>query len=99
MELTRPNAFFLYAVALTLTFTSFAIWRLTRRRVERALETREEFLTYPQTSPEIYVWLPYHKEDLDEGVEPGEPRFRKPNVGEPYVERSSASAGSGAERS
>jgi MFS family permease len=69
MELTRPNAFFVYAVALTLTFTFFAIWRLQRRRVERALETREEFLTYPQTSPEIYAWLPYHKEDLDESVE------------------------------
>ena len=99
MELTRPNAFFVYAVALTLTFTFFAIWRLTRRRVERALETREEFLTYPQTSPEIYAWLPYHKEDLDEGAEPAAPRFLKPNVGEPHVERSPASAGSGAERS
>src|SRR5262249_32867614 len=68
MELTRPNAFFVYAVALTLTFTFFAIWRLKRRRVERALETREEFLTYPQTSPEIYAWLPYHQEDLDEST-------------------------------
>ena len=65
MELTRPNAFFVYAVALTLTFTFFAVWRLTRRKVERALETREEFLAYPQTSPEIYAWLPYHKEDLE----------------------------------
>jgi len=99
MELTRPNAFFVYAVALTLTFTFFAIWRLTRRRVERALETREEFLTYPQTSPEIYAWLPYHKEDLDDGAEPAAPRFLNPNVCEPHVERSSASAGSGAERS
>ena len=99
MELTRPNAFFVYVVALTLTFTFFAIWRLTRRRVERALETREEFLTYPQTSPEIYAWLPYHKEDLDEGAEPAAPRFLKANVGEPHVEPSSASAGSAAERS
>ncbi|MBV8341626.1 MAG: MFS transporter, partial [Gammaproteobacteria bacterium] len=58
MELTRPSAFFAYAVVLTLAFTLFAIWRLTRRKAERALETREEFLTYPQTSPEIYAWLP-----------------------------------------
>jgi MFS family permease len=65
MQLTRASAFFVYAVALTLPFTFFAIWRLAQRRVERALETREEFLTYPQTSPEIYAWLPYHKEDLD----------------------------------
>jgi MFS family permease len=66
MELTRPSAFFVYAGALTLAFTLFALWRLTRRRVERPLETREEFLTYPQTSPEIYAWLPYHR------VAPGE---------------------------
>ena len=66
MELTRPNAFFVYSVVLTLTFTSFAIWRLKRRRAERALETPEEFLTYPQTSPEIYAWLPYHKKQLEE---------------------------------
>ena len=66
MELTRPNAFFVYAVVLTLTFTLFALWRLRRRRLERVLETREEFLAYPQTSPEIYAWLPYHKEDTGE---------------------------------
>jgi MFS family permease len=65
MQLTRASAFFVYAVALTLPFTFFAIWRLAQRRVERGLETREEFLTYPQTSPEIYAWLPYHKEDPD----------------------------------
>jgi hypothetical protein len=27
-----------------------------------AAESREDFLAYPQTSPEIYAWLPYHKE-------------------------------------
>lgn len=81
MELTRPSAFFVYAVALTLTFTVFAIWRLTRRRVERPLETREEFLTYPQTSPEIYAWLPYHKAELERGVEThGAPAPQRPNV-------------------
>ena len=26
------------------------------------VEEREDFLAYPQTSPEIYGWLPYHKE-------------------------------------
>ena len=62
MELTRPSAFFVYASALTFAFTLFALWRLTRRKVERPLETREEFLTYPQTSPEIYAWLPYHRD-------------------------------------
>jgi MFS family permease len=62
MELTRPSAFFVYAGVLTLAFTLLALWRLTRRKVERPLETREEFLTYPQTSPEIYAWLPYHRD-------------------------------------
>ena len=70
MELTRPSAFFVYASALTLAFTLFAVWRLTRRKLERPLETREEFLTYPQTSPEIYAWLPYHKAPRGE---PGAP--------------------------
>jgi len=54
---------------LTIPFTLFAIWRLARRSVERTLETREEFLTYPQTSPEIYAWLPYHKEGAGQSAE------------------------------
>jgi MFS family permease len=68
MELTRPGAFFAYTIVLTIAFTLFAIWRLTRRRIERAQETREEFLVYPQTSPEIYAWLPYHREGAGHGA-------------------------------
>jgi hypothetical protein len=30
--------------------------------MDRVVEEREEFLTYPQTSPQIYSWLPYHRE-------------------------------------
>ncbi|MBV8342136.1 MAG: hypothetical protein JO173_07115, partial [Gammaproteobacteria bacterium] len=56
-------------VVLTLAFTLFALWRLRRRRLERPLETREEFLAYPQTSPEIYAWLPYHKENPGQSAE------------------------------
>jgi MFS family permease len=78
MELTRPSAFFVYASVLTLAFTLFALWRLARRQVERPLETREEFLAYPQTSPAIYEWLPYHREPPGEhrtqpGVQVREP--------------------------
>ena len=62
IELTRPGAFFVYVSALSLAFTLFGIWRLLRRRVDRVVESREEFLTYPQTSPEIYAWLPYHRD-------------------------------------
>jgi len=62
LQLATPNAFFIYAIVLVLAFTLFAAWRLARRRVERPLEVREEFLTYPQTSPAIYEWLPYHRD-------------------------------------
>ena len=48
-------------IALTAAFTVFALWRLYRRKLDRVVEEREEFLPYPQTSPEIYSWLPYHK--------------------------------------
>ncbi|MDE1922443.1 MAG: MFS transporter [Gammaproteobacteria bacterium] len=64
IQLIAPGAFFVYAFALTALFTAFAIWRLTRRKLDRVVETHENFLTYPQTSPEIYAWLPYHKEDV-----------------------------------
>jgi MFS family permease len=62
IQLISPHAFFGYVIALTLCFTVFALWRLYRRKFDRVVEEREEFLNYPQTSPEIYAWLPYHKE-------------------------------------
>jgi hypothetical protein len=65
MELISPNAFFGYVIALTVFFTLFAAWRLHRRKFDRIVEEREEFLAYPQTSPEIYAWLPYHRESVD----------------------------------
>jgi hypothetical protein len=49
-------------IALTLAFALFTSWRLYRRKIDKSSEVREEFLTYPQTSPEIYAWLPYHRE-------------------------------------
>jgi predicted MFS family arabinose efflux permease len=67
IQLIAPGAFFVYVFALTLAFTLFAGWRLSRRKTERLLESREEFLAYPQTSPEIYSWLPYHR---DSGTAP-----------------------------
>ncbi|MFI4891303.1 MAG: MFS transporter [Steroidobacterales bacterium] len=60
IELVSPSAFFVYVMALTLPFTLFAIWRLTQRKREAIVGEREHFLAYPQTSPEIYGWLPYH---------------------------------------
>ena len=62
IQLTTPRAFFVYVIALTLAFTLFTMWRLYRKRFGRSTPGREEFLAYPQTSPEIYAWLPYHRE-------------------------------------
>ena len=62
IQLISPHAFFVYVIALTLAFTLFAAWRLYRRKLDRVVEVHEDFLAYPQTSPEIYAWLPYHRE-------------------------------------
>ncbi len=62
IQVTRAGAFFVYVIVLTMVFTLFAVWRLSRRKIDRVVESREEFLAYPQTSPEIYAWLPYHKD-------------------------------------
>lgn len=62
IQLITPSAFFVYVIALTLAFTLFAVWRLSRRKADRIVESREVFLAYPQTSPEIYAWLPYHQD-------------------------------------
>jgi MFS family permease len=62
IQLIAPRAYFVYVMVLTLAFTLFAGWRLSRRKSERLVESREEFLAYPQTSPEIYSWLPYHRD-------------------------------------
>jgi MFS family permease len=70
IQLIAPRAFFVYVMVLTLAFTLFAIWRLSRRKVDRIVESREEFLAYPQTSPEIYAWLPYHRENAAAAAEP-----------------------------
>jgi MFS family permease len=62
IQLIAPNAFFGYVIVLTSLFTAFAIWRLRRRRYDRLGEDREQFLNYPQTSPQIYEWIPYQKD-------------------------------------
>ena len=82
IELTTPRAFFIYVIALTLGFTLFTIWRLYRRKMGMEAESREDFLAYPQTSPEIYAWLPYHKGPL-EPKEPDAPKTADGAVAEP----------------
>jgi MFS family permease len=83
MELISPNSFFGYVIALTAAFTLFAAWRLYRRKFDRIVEEREEFLTYPQTSPEIYAWLPYHREPAAGAAASGEPPARDPASRDP----------------
>jgi MFS family permease len=73
IQLTTPRAFFVYVIVLTLAFTAYTLGRLLRRRREGTGTAREEFLAYPQTSPEIYSWLPYHREPAppdDDGPPP-----------------------------
>jgi MFS family permease len=71
IELTSPSTFFIYVMVLTLSFTLFAVWRLSRRKSESVVEAREQFLAYPQTSPEIYGWLPYHTDRPGESAPGG----------------------------
>ena len=71
-------------MVLTLAFTLFAVWRLSRRKVDRVVESREEFLAYPQTSPEIYAWLPYHRDAAGRRRRAGtRRRMRRPHDSNP----------------
>ncbi|QRM54401.1 MFS transporter [Sinorhizobium sp. BG8] len=58
VERLGPSSFFWYAMALTLVFAAFAIWR---RALEPKVAMRDEFVAYPQTSPVLYEWA--HRED------------------------------------
>jgi len=92
IQLISPRAFFIYVMALTLTFTLFAIWRLYRRKLDRGVEEREGFLAYPQTSPEIYAWLPYHRETPGEALA----RSAAAATGSPAVGSEAGAAAAGA---
>jgi MFS family permease len=92
IQLTTPRAFFVYVIVLTLAFTLFTIWRLYRRRFGRTAETREEFLAYPQTSPEIYAWVPYLCEAVGERAGPSGSQ----SVGQPARTGPTAQTGSAA---
>jgi MFS family permease len=48
--------FFYYAIALSALFAAFALWR--RYRQPRS-KSREQFVAYPQTSPQVYEWTPH----------------------------------------
>jgi MFS family permease len=79
MELISPSSFFGYVLVLTAAFSLFAVWRLYRRKFDRIVEEREEFLAYPQTSPQIYAWLPYSRDT------PGSPAAATPQAATPHA--------------
>jgi MFS family permease len=82
IQLISPSAFFSYVIALTTLFTAFALWRLYRRKFDLVIEDREEFLQYPQTSPEIYAWIPYHREPSGTAPAPPAQDERSPDQGD-----------------
>jgi MFS family permease len=55
-------SFFWYAIVLSLAFAGFALWRRTR---QPDVGNREDFVTYPQTSPAVYEWLPRKDDATD----------------------------------
>lgn len=48
-------SFFWYAIVLSLAFAGFALWRTFKLP---KVDNPEDFVTYPQTSPAVYEWLP-----------------------------------------
>jgi MFS family permease len=48
--------FFYYAIALSVLFAGFALWRRYRQPKSKS---REQFVAYPQTSPQVYEWAPH----------------------------------------
>ena len=66
IQLTAPQAFFVYSGTLALAYTLFGLWRLSRRAKFTPGDPREEFHSYPHTSPEVYTWAPYHIDALSE---------------------------------
>jgi MFS family permease len=66
IQLTAPQAFFIYSGTLALAYTLFGLWRLSRRTKFKKGDPREEFHSYPHTSPEVYTWAPYHMDTISE---------------------------------
>ncbi len=66
IQMTVPQAFFVYAGALALAYTLVGLWRLSRRPKFTPGDPREEFHSYPRTSPEVYTWAPYHMDTISE---------------------------------
>lgn len=66
--------FFYYAIALAIAFAGFAFWR--QRRQPRA-KSREQFVAYPQTSPQVYEWAPHNPAGDDNNPTNPQPEEKK----------------------
>jgi hypothetical protein len=64
------EVFFYYAIALSAIFAAYALWRRYRQPKSKS---REQFVAYPQTSPQVYEWSPHTPADDDDpNPDPGE---------------------------
>jgi MFS family permease len=67
--------FFYYAIALSVLFAGFALWRRYRQPKSKS---REQFVAYPQTSPQVYEWAPHTRADDDTAPPKPDPEETKP---------------------
>jgi hypothetical protein len=60
LQLGGPAGLIWYAVGLSAAFALFAAWRIyhAKRLVE---DDREQFVTYPTTSPTVFQWIQLRK--------------------------------------
>lgn len=71
--------FFYYSIALSLLFAGFAAWRRYRQPKSKS---REQFVAYPQTSPQVYEWSP-HTPAGDSGDTPDADTAPRPEENKP----------------
>jgi MFS family permease len=67
--------FFYYAIALSLLFAGYALWR---RFGQPRAKSREQFVAYPQTSPQLYEWAPHTPADGEADPNNSDPEGKAP---------------------
>ncbi len=60
MQRIGPAGFFWYVLALSLIFVAYTLWRV-RSAATAEMESREEFVAYPTSSPAVLEWIPFRK--------------------------------------
>lgn len=67
--------FFYYAIALSVLFAAYALWRRQRQPKSKS---REQFVAYPQTSPQVYEWSPHNPAGDDSDPQNPDPEEKRP---------------------